>query len=403
MDKTSKHTLAVLALFLSSLGQVQIANADYASEINSGNNSGLTITNEMNRRFSNQAATQTSQSEVNIDQDDSKDFDLAKEAISAKDYEKAMNLLLPLAKKGYVEATCQLAEMYENGLGVPQDPKEAVKLYKTAAGQGAKSRLSVHLTTYSAVPTNQKELNKFVDQIQKDAKAGDADAQRVLGTLYFKGLGLKRDFNQSFKWYQEAAGHENPGALSNLGFMYQHGAGTHQDYRKAITFYKKAADLEDPQGANNLGFMYARGYGVPQDYKIAAQLFQKAYEQGSPDGTSNLGWLYQEGKGVTRDYNKAFELYTKAAVKNVTAAQYNLGFMYQYGYGVKRDINKAMKYYLLAAAKGNPAGQSTLSFMGRVNQTDLPTNYNDELKWYKKQAQRELRAFIHWDLLEMPD
>lgn len=376
---------------------IPVAFADYASEVEHGKGQGDRL--DFN---SNMAEETHVDDDSTVSEDDSKNMQAAKDALDANDYPKAFNLLYPLAKKGYVEATCQLAEMYEQGNGVAQDPKEAIRLYKMAARQGTQARLSVHLASYRAVPSKPSELKKFVQNLEKDAQNGDSDAQRVLGTLYFKGLGVNRDFDQSFKWYEAAAKQGNAGAFSNLGFMYQHGAGVPQDYNKAVYYYKKAADEQDPEGTNNLGFMYARGYGVHQDFKKAAELFKIAYEQSNPDAMSNLGWLYQKGKGVPQDYTRALDLYTKAAINNVSAAQYNLGYMYQYGYGVKRDLDKARKYYLLAASKGSPSGENTLGFMyGHLSYT--PNNYDEELKMYKKQAQREMRAFIHWDLLEMPD
>jgi TPR repeat protein len=54
--------------------------------------------------------------------------------------------------------------MYENGVGVPQDYKEAVSWYRKAAEQGF------------------------------------AGAQGNLGVMYGNGLGVPRDFVQSYMW-----------------------------------------------------------------------------------------------------------------------------------------------------------------------------------------------------------
>ena len=53
-----------------------------------------------------------------------------------KDYATALRLLKPLATKGDATAQTGLGFMYENGQGVPQDYKEAVRWYGLAAAQG---------------------------------------------------------------------------------------------------------------------------------------------------------------------------------------------------------------------------------------------------------------------------
>ena len=59
--------------------------------------------------------------------------------------------------------------MYDNGLGVLEDDKEAVKWYRLAAGQG------------------------------------EASAQFHLGWMYAYGLGVFEDDKEAVKWYRLAA------------------------------------------------------------------------------------------------------------------------------------------------------------------------------------------------------
>ena len=49
---------------------------------------------------------------------------------------KAVKWLKSSAEKGYAAAQYMLGSMYENGRGVPQDQKEAERLYHLAAAQG---------------------------------------------------------------------------------------------------------------------------------------------------------------------------------------------------------------------------------------------------------------------------
>jgi len=51
------------------------------------------------------------------------------------EYATALKLLRPLAEQGVAEAQYKLGDMYDNGLGVPQDETEAVKWFRKAAEQ----------------------------------------------------------------------------------------------------------------------------------------------------------------------------------------------------------------------------------------------------------------------------
>jgi len=64
------------------------------------------------------------------------DFQDIWDAYERKDYKEAFRLWLPLAEQGNAFAQFNLGVMYEDGLGVPQDDQEAVRLYRLSAEQG---------------------------------------------------------------------------------------------------------------------------------------------------------------------------------------------------------------------------------------------------------------------------
>lgn len=320
--------------------------------------------------------------------DDAADIDSAQKALKSRDYPTALKILQSLADKHVSEAECLLGDMYEFGNGVPQDHAEALKWYKLAAR--GDNGFTIHVMQYGAVPKDAAALKPYVAELKLAAQAGEPESQRMLGTLYFKGQGVKQDFEQAFNLFEKAAKQGSVDATNNLGFMYQHGAFVAQDYSKAAQLYQKAADLGNGDAENNLGFLYVKGLGVPQDNKKAAELFAEADKNGCLDGTSNLGWMYEKGTGVDRDYNKAVHLYARAAANGVAAAKYNLGYMYQYGLGVNRRLSRAVKLYRLAAAMGYPQGENQLSFVSGGN---APTSYKLALKYYKKEADRKADMF----------
>ncbi len=300
------------------------------------------------------------------------DLQKTKQAMSAGNYDKVLDLL---------------------------DPQTGAE--QKGAINSAATKLSVHLAFYGdKIPAKPQQLKTFIKTMQKHAVDGDPESQRIMGDLYYKGVGFKRDFAEAKKWYELAAAQYAAGALNNLGYLYLHGMGVEQDYSKALSYFQNGADRGNPDAMNNLGFLYARGLGVKLDYNQAADLFNAAYKLGSMNAASNLGWLYQNGYGLSKNYKKAIELYKIAAEANVHAAQYNLGYMHQFGYGTPRNMKQTSEYYLSAAGRASPDTQSALGFIqGRAakqaylqSQTDTTNSLNDQA-----------RSFIHWDLLEVPD
>ncbi len=64
------------------------------------------------------------------------DFSKGLDAYNLGDFKTALAEWTPLAEAGHAYAQAILGKMYENGEGVPQDYKEAVKWYRLAAEQG---------------------------------------------------------------------------------------------------------------------------------------------------------------------------------------------------------------------------------------------------------------------------
>jgi TPR repeat protein len=128
--------------------------------------------------------------------------------------------LYKLAVEGNAEAQNNLGLLYENGEGVAQDYKEAVRWFKLAAEQGF------------------------------------AQAQDNLGSRYVDGLGVAQDYKEAVRWFKLAAEQGFAQAQDDLGFMYYRGQGVAQDYKEAIRWYKLAAEQGNAEAQNNLGVYY---------------------------------------------------------------------------------------------------------------------------------------------------
>ena len=77
----------------------------------------------------------------------SADFEKGLTAAQKGDFATALREWTPLAKQGDTDAQFNLGIMYDNGQGVPQDDKIAVKWYRLAAEQGFTYQSSLYLAS----------------------------------------------------------------------------------------------------------------------------------------------------------------------------------------------------------------------------------------------------------------
>ena len=210
--------------------------------------------------------------------------------------------------------------------------------------------------------------------VKRLAEQGDADAQHVLGLMYYTGESVEKDYQSAVKWYTLAAKQGHPDAQYHLGRMYRFGWGISFDTREefkgeglglesgfdhplgdpgeAVKWFTLAAQQGVVTAQNELGRMYRWGDGVETDYREAVKWYTEAAEAGDADAQYRLGVMYASGEG-TQDYSEAVKWWTLAAQQGHATAQYKLGRKYHAGMGVEKDYITAHFWFNLAAAQGN--------------------------------------------------
>jgi TPR repeat protein len=135
--------------------------------------------------------------------------DLAEGVAAAQrgDFATALREWKPLAEQGDPSAQYNLGIMHDNGRGVPQDYKKAIKWYTLSAGQG------------------------------------HAKAQYNLGWMYKDGHGVFQDDKIAVKWWKLSAQQGLGKAQYNLGWMYKDGHGVLQDNVYTHMWFNIAASL----------------------------------------------------------------------------------------------------------------------------------------------------------------
>ena len=82
------------------------------------------------------------------------------------------------------------------------------------------------------------------------ARAGNADAEELIGIMYAMGLGVERDDRRAFEWYLRSAMKGHPGAQSGVGWYYEIGRGLPApDLVRAYMWYGLSAIGGDPDAA----------------------------------------------------------------------------------------------------------------------------------------------------------
>ena len=307
--------------------------------------------------------------------------------VAEQGHAEAVAWLLQAAKRGDSEAQLGLGVMYERGRGVTQDDAEAVRWYRLATDQGSTGTML---------------------GIRRIAEQGNAEAQLVLGGMYFSGKGVAQDTREALRWYRQAAEQGtaeatawvrrmaeqgNVAAQVNLGVMYEGGRGVTEDKVEAMAWYRRAVEEGSEEAvtwireAANQGWaeaqviladVYASGQGVVQDTREALRWYRLATdqgstgtmfgirrmaEQGSAEAQHGLGVMYAEGRGVAQDEAEAVRWYRQAAEQGHADAQFTLGSMYLDGRGVAQDEAEAVRWYLLAAKQEHLAAQVALGSM----------------------------------------
>lgn len=114
-------------------------------------------------------------------------------------------------------------------------------------------------------------------EISPLAKAGNPDAQHLLGLMYYMGRGVARDYKQAFAWHLKAAEQGKADAQYVVGAMYYTGNAVPQDQKHAVTWFRKAAEKGNSDAQHALGLMYRYSVaGVPQDVVLAYMLYNLA-------------------------------------------------------------------------------------------------------------------------------
>ncbi len=260
--------------------------------------------------------------------------DFAYGAFQRGEYLTAFQIALPLAEKGDAAAQTLIAELYEKGLGIAQDTKQAAVWYEIAA------------------------------------KSGNREAKFALSLKLLKGKDVPKDEKRGAELLKQAADAGHPIAMFNHANQIIAERPTSAGYRKALPFYEKAAENRLPDAYYALAVIYREGLttGIQDPDKSHAWL-KKAADAGVDTAKVDLGIIYLNGTDVPKDINRAFGLLLSAAMEGNVIAQNRMAYMYWNGIGTKASQIEAAKWHVLAKR----AGRFDLTLDKLMAQMDEPS------------------------------
>jgi len=160
--------------------------------------------------------------------------------------EKAFKWYKMAAEQGHESAQLNLGVIYNQGLGVEQDFKQAAIWYEKAAKKkNSKAQLNLGIL-YDLGKGVNKDIVKASELYKLAAKQGVRDAQYNLGIIYYNGgEGVEKNLLESFAW---------------LALAKEQGSELAAIYKKKI---EKKFKGSEKKKARNLAIQYYRSYLKP--------------------------------------------------------------------------------------------------------------------------------------------
>lgn len=174
--------------------------------------------------------------------------------------EKAFPLYHFMAVDGEPSAQMLLGALYRYGEGVSKNPQKAIEWYVLAAESGDPQGCYDASDIYYDLG----EYTKAFELCLKAAKHELPDAQNRIGMCYLKNdRGTHKNEKLAFDYFSKAAQQGHRAATHNLGNLYYKGLGVKRDYKKAIEYFMKVNDACHTQ--YSLGECYFYGRGVEKN------------------------------------------------------------------------------------------------------------------------------------------
>ena len=236
-----------------------------------------------------------------------------------------------------------LWQVYGSGLGVTQNPTEALKW------------------------------------LMRSAEHGNSSGQFYLGRLYLTGDIVEKDLRLAAKWIGMAAEKNFVSAQYLLGAMYRDGDGVEKNKQKAAEFLSLAANQGLIEARFALGMLFAKEF-PPEQLGFAAMLVRSAAHQGLRQAQLELPEIERRNEAYIKNYSDQRRTIRIEAERGSMIHQRLLAQSLHNNSGDMAKNFEATQWYLAAAQQGDMEAQR-----GFAELTNEPF---EKMKWYGAAAEQ---------------
>ena len=244
-----------------------------------------------------------------------------------------------------------------------------------------------------------------VERVRKDAEAGDAAAQRLLGRCYETGNGVARNWKKAFSWYRKAAKQDDPEGLFHVGYCYLHGVGVSIDLEKAAEYLQKASDKGSGEAMGALARLLVDGYSPEEDSYVdrdeidedqILELARKATETSQSFEGSLILYAYSSRDGDEEKATEYLDASMKILEKRIAEGDPVAEFQASKDYAAIPKLKK-LGFQLLqdAAKKGLPEAQNGLGAAYFSGSDFVEQDASRAADYFEKAADKNLLPAIH--------
>ena len=202
------------------------------------------------------------------------------------------------------------------------------------------------------LPCSSPSAPRDISTVQREAQAGDRQAQFELGLAYENGEAVERDSSLALEWFTRAAEQWHGEALWKLGQAYLEGllGMTTPDPARAARWLERAATEGIAEAYFPLAELYRTGVGLEQNLSRARECYSTAGHKGSARGMLLAGKMFARGEGGNHCYASAHWFLSRAASEHgLEEAELELGYLHQR----RGETEEAQEWFRRAARHGN--------------------------------------------------
>lgn len=320
---------------------------------------------------------------------------------------EGIHYLFLAAQQDHLAANQWIAQLYEHGEFLSEDPKQALLYKKHCVSLGDHSQLYDYYAGVLLGWIDVDQRQRVIQHLQHQSyEEKNAQAKTLIGLAHFYGWYVDQNETMAYGYWLEAAQFQHPRAVCIIAALnLEEYLVDEPSQSYAFELYQKATQLDPNDFYSHMGvaLCHLNGTGVMKDTVKATQMIQVAAKQYlNIEAKSEADLIYCVGRFYAQvDYplvnkDKAVQYLNQAVSKGSEEAAW---YLYQAfsglnaGFEVNDDLAK--RYIHQAAQLGSVRAQATLGQMylnGESVEQDHAMGFNYLQKAASKQNAEALNA-----------